>query len=470
MNIQRFVKENGEFSAILLAALIARAALFFAHSGLWWDGGVYIGMGKYIFSFGQAGLWEPLRPVLWPFILGTGWKLGIDTIIFGRIITFILSVASIFLFYLTSKKIFSKKTAVIGSAIFSFSTIFFFMGFRIYTEVPTVFLLLAASYFFVNEKHYLAGISFGLAFLAKFPTPLFFIAAGAALLWKKEIKSAVYLGLGFATAALPFLLLNQIYYGNFLMPMIEGSKAITEVLGCNVLRYKPFYHYFRLIFFDNPLNLFSLLGVFWLFRNFNKNKSRMAYPFLCVVLPLAYFSYLHCRDYRYLVFFIPFVIMFSAFGISTLIRKRKYFTPAVFLIMFFSLALSLNYYFEASQPETSAATGYFKFLSGKDTSLEIWSSNPTAAAYSDAKINKIYYPVFGGEIAESFYDYLRGHSSRIGYVMMDNCGGGIICHPGDFDCKNYLNMTYDYLNQNFNAAYNNTYGRCTYLVYANKEI
>ena len=27
-------------------------------------------MGKYIFSLGKVGLWEPARPIIWPLILG----------------------------------------------------------------------------------------------------------------------------------------------------------------------------------------------------------------------------------------------------------------------------------------------------------------------------------------------------------------------------------------------------------------
>ena len=465
-----FFRQNKIFLVILFAAFIIRFFLFFQYHEVWWDSGVYIGMGKYIFSLGSAGLWEHLRPVLWPIVLGIGWKAGADVILFGRIMTFLLSIASIFVFYLITSKIFSKKAAAIASAMFAFSTIFFYMGFHLYTEIPTVFLVLLASYFFIEGRHYIAGTLFGLAFLAKFPAPLFFICALAILIYKREIRKSAYLVLGFATPVIPFLIANQVFYGNFLLPMIAGSRVINEVVGCNVLRYRPFYHYFYLILFDNPLNLFSLFGIFLFFRgckkNFRKNKM-MVYPFLCIVLPLAYFMQMHCRDYRYLMVFLPFIIMFSAYGISSMIRKRKYFAPAVFLILLLSLSLSFRFYEQNKQPVNYAAEEYFRFLSGTETELEIWAGDPTVSVYTDHKIGKIYYPIYDGSYAMLFFEYLVLNEERVGYVLLDNCGGGMMCPPGDSKCERQLNITYSYLNDNFALLYNKSHGRCNYLVYEN---
>jgi 4-amino-4-deoxy-L-arabinose transferase-like glycosyltransferase len=372
--------------------------------------------------------------------------------------------ASIFVFYLFSIKIFGKKTAIIASALFSFSTIFFFMGFRVYSEILTVFLILLASYLFVEKFHYWAGIFFGLAFLAKFPAPLFLVAAGAVLLWKREIKNAAYLGLGFATPVIPFLILNQIFYGNFLLPLIQGSKVIKEVVGCNVLRYKPFYHYLYLIIADNFLNAFSLLGIFLFFRKFRKNE-KMIYPLLCLVLPLAYFMQLHCRDHRYLILFIPFVILYSAFGISFLIRKRNYFAPVVILILVLSVVISARFFEQSRQPFNPAADEYFKFMSGKNSSLEIWSGDPTVSVYTDQKVNKIYYPIYDGSYAMLFFEYMVLNEDNIGYVLLDNCGGGMMCPPDDSKCERQLNLTYGFLSENFDLVYNSTYGICNYMVY-----
>ena len=170
------------------------------------------------------------------------------------------------------------------------------MGFRIYTEIPAMFFALLGVYFFIESKYYFSGLVFGLAFLAKFPAPIIMAAVLFVLLYKKDLKNILWVGAGFATPVIPFFLLNQFFYGSFLAPMAEGSSVIKEVIGCNVLRYKPFYHYFYLMFTDNILNVFALLGIFLFFRKPDEKKSVVL---LCLALPLAYFMQLHCRDFRY---------------------------------------------------------------------------------------------------------------------------------------------------------------------------
>ena len=64
--------------------------IYFLHldtnADLWWDSSVYIGMGKYIYSSGELGLYEASRPLIWPLILGFFWKLGLDVIFFGKLL------------------------------------------------------------------------------------------------------------------------------------------------------------------------------------------------------------------------------------------------------------------------------------------------------------------------------------------------------------------------------------------------
>ena len=70
---------------VIAISLFARLAFFFSYHELWWDSAVYIGMGKFIFSGGQLGLWEHLRPLMWPSFIGFLWKLGFNPVIAGRV-------------------------------------------------------------------------------------------------------------------------------------------------------------------------------------------------------------------------------------------------------------------------------------------------------------------------------------------------------------------------------------------------
>src|SRR3989344_1513633 len=59
--------------------LFAGVSVYFIHDErvVGWDESVYIGMGKYIASFGSVGLWEDIRPPGMPILLGFTWLFGI---------------------------------------------------------------------------------------------------------------------------------------------------------------------------------------------------------------------------------------------------------------------------------------------------------------------------------------------------------------------------------------------------------
>ena len=74
--------------------LFVAVKLFFLSPNIWWDSSVYIGMGKYMASFGKAGLWEISRPIVWPLILGFFWKLGLDVIFVGKVLSVLFALST----------------------------------------------------------------------------------------------------------------------------------------------------------------------------------------------------------------------------------------------------------------------------------------------------------------------------------------------------------------------------------------
>ncbi|MBN2112191.1 glycosyltransferase family 39 protein [Candidatus Woesearchaeota archaeon] len=463
---KRFVRKNKIFSVIFAFAIIIRIALLSQQQDLWWDSGVYAGMGKFIFSLGKSGLWEHIRPVLFPFFLGFFWKINLDLVAAGKMLELVLSCCSIVLLYLIAKEVFDRKTAILASAIFSFSSVFLFMNFQLYTEVPAVFLVLAGLYSYIKEKNLLAGVFLGLAFLAKFPSGIFFAILFAVILFSKEFEKLPAFCAGFAVIALPFFVINQIAYGNFFLPLADAKAAIGQVLGCNYLWRKPWQWYFSFILLkENFLHLFSIAGIYYFLKKPNKNKAAI---FFFLLLPFAYFLQMNCRDWRYLVVVIPFFSIFTASGISRKIRQKENFMPLLAVILVLSASISLGFYYENKGYPSQAEQDYLHFLEFRQAEGEIWSSNPLAAVYSDEKINKIYYPVFNYEAGDSFYSYLKKNSGNVEYVFLDSCGGGIICLPEDSECSKNLGYIYSYLGKNFDLVYNETSGVCTYRIYKNK--
>jgi hypothetical protein len=344
------------------------------------------------------------------------------------------------------------------------------MSFHLYTEIPAIFFVLAGLYSYLKEKQFLAGLFIGFAFIAKFPAAIFLIALLALLLFSKDTKRISLFCSGFAIVAVPFLIINRIAYGNFLLPIIDAKKAIGQVLGCNYLWHKPWHWYFSFIFLkENFLHLFSIAGLYYFIKNFTRKINiKKTAVFLFLLLPFIYFLQLNCRDYRYLIIIAPFLAVFTADGIKRQIKQKQYFMPVLFVVLVLSAVTGIGFYHDNRVPYNDMQQNYFEFLKDKEVEGEVWSANPIIAIYSDEKINKIYYPIFNVERGWYFYQYLKESPEKVEYVLLDSCGGGIICHHDDSNCTKNLDYVYSYLNKNFDMAYNQSRGKCIYRIYRNE--
>ena len=110
---------------ILAAAILLRLLYLALNYPLWWDSHVYLSMGKFLFSNGKMGMWEPFRPLVHPLLLGAIWKSGLNTIIIGKVLDLIFSLASVFLVYRITEKIYSPRAAIIAGMAFATAPLFF---------------------------------------------------------------------------------------------------------------------------------------------------------------------------------------------------------------------------------------------------------------------------------------------------------------------------------------------------------
>lgn len=486
MNLLRHLKKHQELYAVLVIALLARLLFFFDFHEIWWDSGVYLGMAKYLWSGGSAGLWEHIRPVLWPLIIGAAWWLKLNMVWFARALELLSSLVSIVLVYALGRKWFSQRAAVIASIAWAFSAIVFSLGFHEYTELPAVTLALAALLAFSNERWFLAGILTSLAFLMKFPAGIFLVVLGLVLLLQKRWKALLPFGIGFALPTVAFLVFNQVMYGTAFGPLIDARASILSVLGCNVLRYTPWYQYFIWIFTDNWLNVAALAGIAVVAL---RRKRQYVLPALALAIPALYLMQMHCREYRYLVLFLPLVSLFIGVGIVFLAEwlerrlgsadrgsagprsqaraGKRVWIAVVLLVVAVSVFHAVLFYQgkELLKPDF-AAEQYYRWLGGRHIDGEIWSSNPVVSVYTDQPVQKLYYPMYEKGTAKDFNAYLAAHTASIGAVLLDNCGGGIVCPSGDTRCAEQLDVTRAFLNERFKQVFFAQSGNCWYAIYA----
>ena len=169
--------------------------------------------------------------------------------------------------------------------------------------------------------------------------------------------------------------------------------------------------------------------------------------------------------------FLPFVVLFTGCGIDSVmavVEKRWKIAPVVLVFVLVISSAHSVFFYHNNEPRVPdlASERYFRWLEERKIDGEIWSSNPVVAAYTDQRINKIYYPIYGGETAADFNKYLKENHGKVGAVLLDNCGGGLVCSPDDKKCPVELDKMRVFLNENFRQVFFDQSGRCWYSIYA----
>ena len=369
---------------------ILRLVFFNRFNGIWWDSAVYIGMAKSM--FGQFGFWEFLRPMGWPFILGLMWKIGLDMILFGRILEVLFSFGIIYLTYLIGKKIFNKKVALFASFILSVNAIFFFLGFRLYSSVPATFFILLAYYLVLIDgkfrTFFIAGLSAGLAMLIRYPVAFLVVPLSLKLTWdiikkrSKSIRKFLIFNLTAFSLLGVYLYYNFVKFGDAFISLKAGLSSISTNQGVPIIimNYQLFYLIFLFLFF-NFLLLFLGMGLYKLFKQINEKK------FFFVLLPIILFGgflqlFVSMREERYVVPILFALCLITGVGfIDFKFKKIKYALLGFYVIVSFILFSFMPYavgvlpfYAEENVPE---------MLELCPIDVRIASSNPLTAVHWD---------------------------------------------------------------------------------------
>ena len=190
----------------IILGFLAILALTSAAS-VWWDSAVYIGMGKYVYSLGQSGLWEPARSLMMPLLLGFFWKIGINPAIAGVILTAVFSAASILFLYLITKELADKKTAITFSLLFALNLQLITYSKIVLADIPAMFFTLAAVWMLIRNRIALAGAVTAMAVLTKFTSLILLPAmlAGILLRKKEQLQGSKSFAVGFSWLIVPTL-------------------------------------------------------------------------------------------------------------------------------------------------------------------------------------------------------------------------------------------------------------------------
>ena len=461
--MNKTIKEHIIITAILILFALSFYYLLNPNADLWWDSSVYIGIGKYIYSSGNSGLYEASRPLVWPLILGFFWKIGMDAIFFGKLVVLLSGAGIITVAYLIAYELFGKKIALISALLLAFSPTFFLFNSIIFSEIPSTFFAVLGIYFFVKKRYNLSGLFFGITFMARFfqillaiPFYLFFIY----LMHKKKATLKQFFAsiLFFLIPVTPYLIVNLFLFKNPFYPFFLQSY-MTQFTGW--VYSQPFWFYFLNITKENALALFSIIGILFIFKNEKGIKQIVPFAFLMAFIPYNFAAH---KEMRFLISVFPLLYISTAYGIvkfSELFKKHgNIIILLILLIGAFQVApkLRLNDYDDKLDT-------FYSFMESNDIKSGLWISNPSFIAYNNAEADElIYYPLYNiNQINE-----LDKKSDEAKYVLINTCDI-LPCPPNESQCNkehsNFINL----LKNKMNTYFYEKIGECEHYIFTSRS-
>ena len=359
---------------------------------LTWDGSVYIGMAKAIVTVGAGGLWEPLRPLVWPLFL-TPAALTPLLFVWAHLLQFLFGMGIVVLVYLLARDAFGERAGLWALGFAELIPLLAFYEHQLLTEQPATFFALLAIWFATKHKcqAFFAGLFAGLSFLTKFPQGLIFAGILFTFAFEKRWKHLFELCCGFTVPVFVFIAYNSFMYHNPLASVIAANDVIqTSGLW---LYHEPFFFYAITLVTLNIFFAFTIPGMIPMFK---KNKS-LLFSFLLV---FAYWSLLPHKEFRFIPLLLPFVAVLAAGGWNLLAErahKNHYRTAFLFLTCVLlavagtqAIFWTQRMLYDEGTIDVEMEQLYKQTASGTD----IVTSDPRVAWFTNKQLVPLYYPLF----------------------------------------------------------------------------
>ena len=446
---------------ILFSFLSIKLFHLLIQKGISWDSAVYIGMGKYIFSLGKIGLWEPARPIITPIYLGFIWKIGLNPILWGSIIGIAFGLGCIYLTYLIGKSIFNEKIAALSAFFLAFSPVFLFYSSTPMTEIPALFLSLLAVYLAIRKKYFLAGLLISLSAMTRFlqlfiMIPIWLIIIGNNDNLKHIINQAKSFIFGLSIPFIPYLALNIFLYSNPVYPFLLQA-FMTKYTGW--IFHQPLNFYFVSLIKENFISIFVLIGIPLALMKPNGKKIIILSAFL---LFFAFFSSIAHKETRFMLTFLPYIYIIASVGLFAVVNLVKKEKRLFYLVIFLISAAWLVREIPQIEAPLYKEFPEFQEYTGNDAIKEnIWISNPIFIADSGKKADElIYYPLYNSKKIDELADKLP----KADNILINTCDI-LPCPPDDLDCEEKTKKILDSIKKDFKNIYSKKEQSCECLIF-----
>ncbi|MFW5991133.1 MAG: ArnT family glycosyltransferase [Candidatus Nanoarchaeia archaeon] len=389
-----------------LLALVLVAKLIFLtityHNPVW-DEAVFIGMGKWISTSQETGLWEKIRPPGLPLSLSLIFNITNSHVFGADFLILLFTLGSIILTYLIGCRVYNQKVGLIAGLLIFLTPVFFLNSNRVLTGIPSLFFCLLAIYAYLDKKYTLSALACAGAFLFRYPAGLIFpviaiLILSANLKYKQNklfktiqnnLKPFLNFTLVFIFLLSLYLIYNKIAYNSFFEPLIMAANHQSTFAG-NVTG--PAY----ILFY--PVLLFSsnILLIFAFFSPWKKRSLSILLPLITFFL---YFTIIPHKKERFILLALPYLAIFAAAGIYrlTTFSKEIYYKMIVYFILLLLLMPSLiSFYFiftadSENFPKTKPTyvESYYSFIEN-ELGQKILTSDPIPATFTNKKFIPFY--------------------------------------------------------------------------------
>ncbi len=295
-------------------------------------------------------LYDAKQPLLM-WVFGITQQVFSDPLFAGRIVSVFTGFLTLLGIYKISQKLFDTKTAFLASIFYAVIPIFSFFDRQALMESSISAVGIWAGYFLIKltqEKNYryavTLGIIFGIGFFIKSSALIFLISflVSAVFLIKTSPKKGKMVEIVFLTLLIFFsVILLLVINPEFWRTLGSNSRftfTIDELISFPInswinsiaMNFKILFFYFTPVVF-----IISIIGIFKFFLNSFKHKIFLL--FFLVPFFIETFTVKDATD-RYIVSFLPFLVICASFFLVYLINKKQIYG---YLILFFSLAISL---------------------------------------------------------------------------------------------------------------------------------
>tara|TARA_Y100000310_G_scaffold203585_1_gene203836 strand:- start:4260 stop:5423 length:1164 start_codon:yes stop_codon:yes gene_type:complete len=343
-------------------------------------------MGKYLFSAGQAGLWEPIRPIVLPFFLGIFSSLPL---LFSRLFIIVVAAATLVLFYYLCRQRFNIPQSVLATFFLAATPLYVLYATKLMTGMLAVFFVLLGYYLYTKQHYYWMGLVLGLAAATRFPAALFFIILFVASI--RKTKWYYVLGL-FIIPLLPYVFLN---YSTII------SSFISAMLHQNNLIYaKPWWFYGKTLLIQGLFFVAALPGIYF------ATKKKQYVLLALALIPLLYFQLIDNKQERFLLLALPFLVLLAWEALFLAQRWKKGLQICTIVFLLVSVVLSISFF---SFPNEELPT-YAQFFENET----VLTATPLPTLHGDAKLIPYYFSYY-----EGFITYLE-YEDSVDFVLHTN--------------------------------------------------